>query len=62
MKANFKELMVEVNIGEEMAIDVRKDLGNKLHRTAGDIEAFDLGHKYITRMMKLKLQRVSTMH
>lgn len=45
MKVNFKELKVEVSIGECLPIDVRKDLGNKLHRSAGDIETFDLGHR-----------------
>lgn len=45
MQVNFKELKVETSIGEYTLIDVRKDLGNKLHLAASDIETFDLGHK-----------------
>lgn len=46
VKVDFGKVMVQHNIeGELQSFDFRKDLGNEIHQTTGDIGFDDFAHK-----------------
>ena len=46
VKVDFGKVMVQHNIeGELTSFDFRKDLGNEIHQTTGDIGFDDFAHK-----------------